>query len=90
MRDVVLVIAGFGNHLARPIMRERHRPDMSEEEVGWGQTARRCRSKSMLRVLALLAAALTVGSLLRLPMPPPCLRGHRAAARLPARVPVPV
>jgi 20S proteasome subunit beta 7 len=27
------VATGFGNHLARPIMRERHRPDMSEEEA---------------------------------------------------------
>ena len=25
--------AGFGNHLARPLMREKHRPDMSEEEA---------------------------------------------------------
>ena len=25
--------AGFGNHLARPLMRDRHRPDMSEEEA---------------------------------------------------------
>lgn len=24
---------GFGNHLARPLMREKHRPDMSEEEA---------------------------------------------------------
>lgn len=27
------VATGFGNHLARPIMRERHRADMSEEEA---------------------------------------------------------
>lgn len=27
------VATGFGNHLARPIMRDRHRPDMSEEEA---------------------------------------------------------
>ena len=25
--------AGFGNHLARPLFRKRHRPDMSEEEA---------------------------------------------------------
>lgn len=29
----VTVATGFGNHLARPLMRERHRPDMSEEEA---------------------------------------------------------
>lgn len=28
-----LFIPGFGNHLARPIMREKHRPDMSEAEA---------------------------------------------------------
>ncbi|PRW61006.1 20S proteasome beta type 4 [Chlorella sorokiniana] len=27
------VATGFGNHLARPLMREKHRPDMSEEEA---------------------------------------------------------
>ncbi|KDD77122.1 proteasome subunit protein [Helicosporidium sp. ATCC 50920] len=27
------VATGFGNHLARPLMRERHRPDMSESEA---------------------------------------------------------
>ncbi|KFM26878.1 Proteasome subunit beta type-4 [Auxenochlorella protothecoides] len=27
------VATGFGNHLARPILREKHRPDMSEEEA---------------------------------------------------------
>jgi len=27
------VATGFGNHLARPLFRERHRPDMSEEEA---------------------------------------------------------
>ena len=27
------LLAGFGNHLARPLMREKHRPDMSEEEA---------------------------------------------------------
>ena len=27
------VATGFGNQLARPLMRERHRPDMSEEEA---------------------------------------------------------
>lgn len=27
------VATGFGNHLARPIMRERHRPEMSEAEA---------------------------------------------------------
>lgn len=27
------VATGFGNHLARPLMREHHRPDMSEEEA---------------------------------------------------------
>ena len=25
--------AGFGNHLARPLFREKHRPDMSEAEA---------------------------------------------------------
>ena len=25
--------AGFGNYLARPLFRERHRPDMSEAEA---------------------------------------------------------
>ena len=29
----VHVATGFGNHLARPLMREKHRPDMSEEEA---------------------------------------------------------
>lgn len=27
------IATGFGNHLARPLMREKHRPDMSEEEA---------------------------------------------------------
>ena len=27
------VATGFGNHLARPLMRERHRPDMTEVEA---------------------------------------------------------
>lgn len=27
------IATGFGNHLARPLMRDRHRPDMSEEEA---------------------------------------------------------
>jgi 20S proteasome subunit beta 7 len=27
------VATGFGNHLARPLMRERHRPDMEENEA---------------------------------------------------------
>ena len=26
-------LAGFGNYLARPLFRERHRPDMSEAEA---------------------------------------------------------
>lgn len=26
-------VAGYGNMLARPLMREHHRPDMSEEEA---------------------------------------------------------
>jgi hypothetical protein len=44
--------AGFGNHLARPLMREKHRPDMSEEEatqllheclkVGWVHVVSSC------------------------------------------------
>lgn len=29
----VTIATGFGNHLARPILRERHRPDMDEREA---------------------------------------------------------
>ena len=28
-----VAVAGFGSHLARPLFRERHRADMSEEEA---------------------------------------------------------
>lgn len=45
---------GFGNHLARPLMREKHRPDMGEEEaVALMHECLKVRARSSLLTLSL-------------------------------------